>query len=109
MSCVQALKKIYSSAGFIGVARTIDVAMLSWPEDDLERFNGSVMAALNQFLQKNNRTDLNRLAERLSTTTARHLLARASQRWHAWKQLGKSASLVDAIVDEIGRLYRKRA
>ena len=108
VSAVVALKRIYSSGGYVGLARVLDTASLSWPADDSERFSGKSLLGIYAFLTSNPRADLNRLAERLASVTPRHLQARASQRWHAWKGLGNKASIVDALADEIGRIYRKR-
>lgn len=110
VACVSAMKRIYAQSGYVGLARSVDVARLSWPEDDRQRFSGSVLLGVHTYLANNPKVDLGRLSEKLANVTARHLQAKGTARWHAWQGLGekKGKSVVDAISDEIMKAYRKR-
>lgn len=107
---IAAMKRIYAQGGHVGLGRVLDVAMAAWPEDDNQRFAGQTLLGLDTFLGSNKNVDLDRLGHRLQAVTARQLLAKAQARWYAWKGLddrNSNRSSIDAVADEIGRIYRK--
>lgn len=108
---IAALKRIYAQGGHVGLGRVLDIAKDAWPEDDNQRFSGQVLLGLDTFLGSNKNVDLERLANKLQYVTGRQLLAKAQARWYAWKGLddrNAQRSTIDAVADEIGRIYRKR-
>lgn len=108
---IASMKKIYSQGGYVGLAKVVDVAAAAWPEDDSQRFQGNILLGIDAFLNSQRNVDLDRLAERLESVTARQLVAKGQALWYAWKGLGEGPlskkSLVDAIGEEVRRLYRK--
>lgn len=110
---IAALKRIYAQSGSVGLGRVLDVANEAWPEDDSQRFAGQVLLGIDLFLGKNRNTDLERLSYKLQNVTSRQLLAKATARWHAWKGLGEgresTRSVIDAVSEEIKKVYRRHA
>lgn len=108
VSCTKTLHSIYSSGGSLALDRVIRTAR-GWSEDEPRRFAGALLQGLHIFFETHPNSDEGRLVDRLTRITTGMLLAKASQRWHAWKSLdSRGGSQVEAIAEEIKKQYDKR-
>lgn len=108
IACISTVKRIYAVSGYVGLGRIIDIITSSWPATDGQRFAGNIFLGLHLFLRQNKNIDVARLVSRLRRTTSQQVLAKGSARYHAWKSLGEKGGAVEAIADEIAKMYRQR-
>lgn len=108
ISSAMAVKSLYKAGGAVRLAVVLDIVLAAWPETDPRRFAGEVLRGIDSFIASNPKADHDRIARSLANITGQRLCALGTQRWYAWQALdGRGGSRIEAIADEIKKLYGK--